>query len=203
MTSAEFKIAFETRFYAATTVNGLGWSNDEISEFLNYGQNTLVSAIVESGNLEAISNLVKLGTISAIPSLTSGERRFAANISNYYTLIDAELVVSVNNYPMEKIGVETISAFKVTPYNTAIFRQPKIAIDDSLGNDYPTFVVLQGGYIAGTPSALNYRYVVKPTAIDIDNSITTNLNIVLHDKIVDIAVQKAVETYIKTGQSTQ
>ena len=42
MTSAEFKIAFETRFYAATTVNGLGWSNDEISEFLNYSQNSLV-----------------------------------------------------------------------------------------------------------------------------------------------------------------
>ena len=202
MTSAEFKIAFETRFYAATTVNGLGWSNDEISEFLNYGQNTLVSAIAESGNLEAISNLVKLVNLAA-PLETNGEFRFNPAINDLYVLIDAELVVSGNNYPMEKIGVEAISAFKVTPYNTAIFRQPKIAIDNSLGLDTPTFVVLKGTYIVGTPSALNYRYVVKPTAIDIDTPTETNLNIVLHDKVVDIAVQKAVETYIKTGQSTQ
>ena len=203
MTTTEFKIAFETRFYAATTVNSLGWSNDEISEFLNYAQNTIVKTAIDSGNLEAISNLVKVATIAAASSTSAdGEIRFPTAISGFYDLIDAELVISGNNYPTEKILTTNISDFKVTPYNAALFRQPKVAVDYSLG-DSITFVVLQGGYVSGTPSALNYRYVVKPTAIDIDNPGETNLNEKLHDDIVDIAVQKAVETFIKTGQSTQ
>ena len=203
MTAAEFKIAFETRFYAATTVNSLGWSNDEISEFLNYAQNTIVKTAIDSGNLEAISNLVKVATIAAASSTSAnGELRFPTAISGFYDLVDAELVISGNNYPTEKILATNISDFKVTPYNAALFRQPKVAVDYSLG-DSITFVILQGGYVSGTPSALNYRYVVKPIAIDIDNPGETNLNEKLHDSIVDLAVQKAVETFIKTGQSTQ
>lgn len=205
MTAAEFKIAFETRFYAATTVNSLGWSNDEISEFLNYAQNTIVKTAIDSGNLEAISNLVKVATIAAASSISAnGEIRFPTAISGFYDLIDAELVIVDVTYPysMEKILATNISDFKVTPYNAALFRQPKVAVDYSLG-DSITFVVLQGGYVSGTPSALNYRYVIKPTAINIDNSITTNINEKLHDSVVDLAVQKAVETFIKTGQSTQ
>ena len=203
MTAAEFKIAFETRFYAATTVNSLGWSNDEISEFLNYAQNTIVKTAIDSGNLEAISNLVKVATIAAASSTSAnGEIRFPTAISGFYDLVDAELVISGNNYPTEKILATNISDFKVTPYNAALFRQPKVAVDYSLG-DSITFAVLKGGYVEGTPSALNYRYVVKPIAIDIDNPGETNLNEKLHDSIVDLAVQKAVETFIKTGQSTQ
>lgn len=207
MTAAEFKIAFETRFYAATTVNSLGWSNDEISEFLNYAQNTIVKTAINSGNLEAISNLVKVATIAATSSTSAnGEIRFPTAISGFYDLIDAELVIDgvTNPYPTEKILVTNISDFKVTPYNVALFRQPKVAVDYSLG-DSITFVVLQGGYVSGTPSALNYRYVVKPTTIDIESNPneTTNLNEKLHDSVVDSAVQKAVETFIKTGQSTQ
>lgn len=205
MTAAEFKIAFETRFYAATTVNSLGWSDDEISEFLNYAQNTIVKTAIDSGNLKAISNLVKVATIAeASSTVTSNERRFPTAVSGFYELVDAELVISGNNYPMEKIMVDNISDFKVTPYNAALFRQPKVAVDYSLG-DSITFVVLQGGYVEGVPSALNYRYAVKPTTIDIKSNPnrTTNLNEKLHDSIVDLAVQKAVETFIKTGQSTQ
>ena len=207
MTAAEFKIAFETRFYAATTVNSLGWTNDEISEFLNYAQNSIVKTAIDSRNLEAISNLVKVATIAATSStVTDNERRFPTAISGFYELVDAELIITDESkpYAMERIPIANISDFKVTPYNAALFRQPKIAVDYSLGNSI-TFVVLQGGYVSGTPSALNYRYAVKPTAIDIESNPngTTNLNEKLHDSIVDLAVQKAVETFIKTGQSTQ
>lgn len=204
MTAAEFKIAFETRFYAATTVNSLGWSNDEISEFLNYAQYSIVRTAIDSGNLEAISNLVRFDSYSAgVPSETYKERRYELNIPNCFEIIDAELMISTSLYPMEKIDVKTISEFKVTPYNAALFRKPKFAIDNSVDSENFTVVVLQGGYVSGTPTALNYRYVLKPTAIDIDNSITTNLNEKLTDGIVELAVQKAVESYIKTGQSTQ
>lgn len=207
MTAAEFKIAFETRFYAATTVNSLGWSDDEISEFLNYAQNTIVKTAIDSGKLEAISNLVKVATIAATSSTSAnGEIRFPTAISGFYELVDAELIIADESkpYAMERIPIANISDFKVTPYNVALFRQPKVAVDYSLG-DSITFVVLQGGYVSGTPSALNYRYVVKPTTIDIESipDGTTNLNEKLHDSIVDLAVQKAVETFIKTGQSTQ
>ena len=202
MNATEFKTAFETRFYAATTVNSLGWIDDEISEFLNYGLNSLVIATAESGDLEAVSNLVKSGelTVSTTPN---NERRYAANISGFYYLISAELVINTNIYPMEKIKQDEIVNFKVTPYNAAIFRKPKIAVDDSLGNNYPTFVILQGGLISGTPTKILYRILVKPTAIDISGNTGTNVNEILHDKIVDIAVAKAVETYLKTQQSSQ
>lgn len=202
MNATEFKTAFETRFYAATTVNSLGWTDDEISEFLNYGLNSSVILAAESGDLEAVSNLVKSGelTVSTTPN---NERRYAANISGFYYLISAELVAPSGTYPMEKIKQDEIVNFKVTPYNAAIFRKPKIAVDDSLGNNYPTFVVLQGGLVPGTPTKMLYRILVKPTAIDISGNIGTNVNEILHDKIVDIAVAKAVETYLKTQQSSQ
>src|SRR5574344_2013374 len=100
MTAAEFKIAFETRFYAATTVNSLGWSNDEISEFLNYAQNTIVKTAIDSGKLEAISNLVKVATIAAASSTSAnGEIRFPTAISGFYELVDAELIIANESKP--------------------------------------------------------------------------------------------------------
>src|SRR5574344_701657 len=119
MTAAEFKIAFETRFYAATTVNSLGWSDDEISEFLNYAQNTIVKTAIDSGKLEAISNLVKVATIAASSTSDNGEIRFPTAISGFYELVDAELIIAGESkpYAMERIPIANISDFKVTPYN--------------------------------------------------------------------------------------
>lgn len=202
MTSAEFKVAFETRFYAATTVNGLGWSNDEISEFLNYSQNSLVSAIVESGNLEAISNLIRISEI-VIPehALLKTEVKYPRD--DFFKLINATLFINSQPYSMDIIEAKEVYNFIANPQNLAIFRKPKIAVIGDGYDSYINFSIIQGTYIQGTQSKVEFQFVQNPAEIDIDNSITTNLNIVLHDKVVDIAVQKAVETYIKTGQSTQ
>jgi hypothetical protein len=201
MTAAEFKIAFETLFYAATTVNSLGWSDTEIDNFLNYAQNSIAISLVETQNLEAISNLIKVGVVNTIPSETNNEIQLALNLPNYYIFIDGDIMIGSDRYPLEKIGVNNIEHYKVSKFNNATYRKPKIAIDGS--STIPVAIILKGGFISGTITEFNYRFLEKPTQINIGTGTTTNLNIMLHDKIVEVAVAKAVETFIKTGQSTQ
>jgi hypothetical protein len=201
MTAAEFKIAFETLFYAATTVNSLGWSDNEINNFLNYAQNSIVISLVETQNLEAISNLIKVGVVNTIPLETNNEIQLALNLPNYYIFIDGDVMIGSDRYPLEKIGVNSIEHYKVSKFNNATYRKPKIAIDGS--GTIPVAIILKGGFISGTITEFNYRFLEKPTQINIGTNTTTNLNVTLHDKIVGVAVAKAVESFIKTGQSTQ
>lgn len=201
MTAAEFKIAFETLFYAATTVNSLGWSDTEIDNFLNYAQNSIVISLVENQNLEAISNLIKVGVVDTIPLETNNEIKLALNLPNYYIFIDGNIMIGSDRYPLEKIGVNSIEHYKVSKFNNATYRKPKIAIDGS--GTIPVAIILKGGFISGTITEFNYRFLEKPTQINIGTNTTTNLNVMLHDKIVEVAVAKAVESFIKTGQSTQ
>ena len=201
MTSAEFKIAFETLFYTATTVNSLGWSDTEINNFLNYAQNSIVISLVETQNLEAISNLIKVGVINTIPPETNNEIKLVLNLHDYYTFIDGDIMIGSDRYPLEKIGVNSIEHYKVSKFNNATYRKPKIAIDGS--GTIPVAIILKGGFISGTITEFNYRFLEKPTQINIGTNTTTNLNVMLHDKIVEVAVAKAVESFIKTGQSTQ
>ena len=203
MTAAEFKIAFETLFYAATTVNSLGWSDNEINNFLNYAQNSIVLSLVENQNLEAISNLIKVKSVDTIPQETNNEIKLVLNLHDYYMFIDGDVMIGSDRYPLEKIGVNSIEHYKVSKFNNATYRKPKIAIDGS--STIPVAIILKGGFISGTITEFNYRFLEKPTQIDIRTGIatTTNLNIILHDKIVEVAVAKAVESFIKTGQSTQ
>ena len=201
MTAAEFKIAFETLFYTATTVNSLGWSDTEINNFLNYAQNSIVISLVETQNLEAISNLIKVGVINTIPPETNNEIKLVLNLHDYYTFIDGDIMIGSDRYPLEKIGVNSIEHYKVSKFNNATYRKPKIAIDGS--GTIPVAIILKGGFISGTITEFNYRFLEKPTQINIGTNTTTNLNVMLHDKIVEVAVAKAVESFIKTGQSTQ
>lgn len=201
MDATEFKIAFETLFYAATTVNSLGWSDTEIENFLNYAQNSIAISLVETQNLEAISNLIKVGVVNTIPSETNNEIKLALNLPNYYIFIDGDIMIGSDRYPLEKIGVNSIEHYKVSKFNNATYRKPKIAIDGS--STIPVAIILKGGFISGTITEFNYRFLEKPTQINIGTGTTTNLNIMLHDKIVEVAVAKAVESFIKTGQSTQ
>jgi len=201
MTAAEFKIAFETLFYTATTVNSLGWSDAEIDNFLNYAQNSIVISLVETQNLEAISNLIKVGVVNTIPLETNNEIQLALNLPKYYIFIDGDVMIGSDRYPLEKIGVNSIEHYKVSKFNNATYRKPKIAIDGS--GTIPVAIILKGGLISGTITEFNYRFLEKPTQINIGDNTTTNLNVMLHDKIVEVAVAKAVESFIKTGQSTQ
>ena len=201
MDAVEFKIAFETLFYAATTVNSLGWSDNEINNFLNYAQNSIVISLVETQNLEAISNLIKVKSVDTIPPETNNEIKLVLNLHDYYIFIDGDVMVGSDRYPLEKIGVNSIEHYKVSKFNNATYRKPKIAIDGS--STIPVAIILKGGFISGTITEFNYRFLEKPTQINIGTNTTTNLNVMLHDKIVEVAVAKAVESFIKTGQSTQ
>jgi len=188
-------------FYAATTVNSLGWSDAEIDNFLNYAQNSIVISLVETQNLEAISNLIKVGVVNTIPLETNNEIQLALNLPNYYIFIDGDVMIGSDRYPLEKIGVNSIEHYKVSKFNNATYRKPKIAIDGS--GTIPVAIILKGGLISGTITEFNYRFLEKPAQINIGTNTTTNLNVMLHDKIVEVAVAKAVESFIKTGQSTQ
>lgn len=65
-TLSEFIGAFNVRFYAATSVDGMGWTDEEICEFLNSAQLQLIEELAGVGNIDAISDLVLESTIELI-----------------------------------------------------------------------------------------------------------------------------------------
>lgn len=199
MTTVEFKTAFLARFYAEVGVDALGWEDDEISEFLNFAQLTLVINNARAGNLSAISNLIN--TTSLLTPVEEDEGEYSLDMSplDFFYLIDGRAVTSSGNYPVERIESEHINAFKSNPYNTSFFRFPRAAQNE----ENSISIMISNGESFGVGGGVYIRYVKKPTSIDIEGSVTTNLNETLHNEIVDIAVRRAVKVMVQTGQSAQ
>lgn len=203
----EFIDAFNTRFYAGTTVNSLGWEDSEICEFLNSSQLKLVDEYISKGQLEDISELIKVED-DLVASLFGGsatQKTYTIDISSleWLAFVSGEVYLTKDAveslFELEKIDILEVDSFKARVDNVTFFRKPKIAVGSNGGKLY---IVIDSYSTISNPAA-NIKYVSKPTEFNTSGSTYTNLNTSLHDKIVDIAVQMAISTVIKTGQSTQ
>jgi hypothetical protein len=193
--------AFNTRFYAATTADGLGWEEDEICEFLNSAQMKLVENFVGVGKVEDISELINSKTGYTVTSVSGKEYSVDfTSATGFMYFIEGKIALTSGSRNLDRISIAHLNSFRITEDNATVFRNPKIAIGQS--GKIGVILIDSVSGITSTATALSFRYVIEPTKFS-DAGTCTNLNVGVHDKIVDLAVQIAVSTMIKTGQSTQ
>jgi hypothetical protein len=211
MTASEMKASFLTLYDAATSLAAPGWENSEISDFLNVSQIELIKELNFAGKQDLISNIIT--DTSAITSVTTPPLVTDALVKNSFTYDTTGLtdylyyVSSQSKYTRtdpvltadyvynEEIDFRTAAQFVVTPFNKPYFRIPKVFLANK------KLRVLVDYYT--TVTALVVTYVKKPAVISIDGSVNCELNLALHQDIVQGAVNLAVESIKKAKISNQ
>lgn len=217
-TLSQFIEYFNTLFYAATTVDSMGWTDREICGFLNSAQLQLVEELAAVGNVDGISNLVVRKKITlnidnvvehALPIGNSGDlENYFYYLSGIVTLVKAyPKTIGYRNFPLEKISILDVPKFTASINNMTYFRNPKIA----LGNNYPDknntgeMFTLIVDVVTTKIKDVTISYIEKPQEFNDEgvNGTITNINESLHNRIVLIAVEMAVKSMLGTPQSTQ
>jgi len=209
MTVQELKNEFLTRYDAATSLAAPGWEDSEISTFLNIAQIRLVTELFNAGNLPLLSNLIHTNsdTAVAMPDVSNG---CIADINNIHptflfyvgsrTKITRTNPVFTSTFIPNELLTDQRFAWKFyhNPFNKLWLKYPKCYIDYS--GSQKSIVVLVD-YYTDTPTEIELTAVIKPTDIDIDTNINTNMDLVTHPTIVEYAVEEALKS-IKIAKTT-
>jgi hypothetical protein len=211
MTALEMKATFLTLYDAATSLAAPGWENSEISDFLNAAQTELIKEL-NFGNKQNLLSAIITDT-SAITSVTTPALVTDTLVKNSFTYDTTALtdflyyISSQSKYTRtdptaiadyiynEEISFKQASQFVVTPFNKPYFRVPKVFLLNKklrVISDYYT-----------TITALVVTYIRKPLSISIDGTINCELNVALHQDVVQTAVNLAVESIKKAKISNQ
>ncbi len=206
MTALEMKEEFLTRYDAATSLAAPGWEDSEISKFLNIAQLEIVRELWMNKSFELIYNLVDEDMTSDIYSdnyITVLYKRALPEDFLYYIKSTSVIFLSPNPSSFaienENISKAVSRQFIADATNRTIFRNPKAYISgtESSGTLNVIYSSIQ------EPSAISIEYVRKPIEIDIDNSTDTDLNIDLHDLVVNKAVKVALESIMQSKVQQQ
>jgi hypothetical protein len=215
MTYEEFIESFNTKFYAATSVDAIGWQEDEICNFLQSSQLQLINKLALEGNFDFLSDIVIEDTIqfgispSFILEITAPyeTKQFIDLPEDFMHFIGGSLNITKSipftgdSYlPLEKVSLPLAFRFIASVENKTLFSNPKIALMSEVGTRKIMLVV--DAYTTAIKN-LDLTYVKFPEKFDDYTSSITDVNKVLHDDIVNGAVQIAVQTMIKTQQSSQ
>lgn len=209
MTYNDFIQSFNTKFYALTTVDNLGWKEDEICHFLNSAQYKLLNQLDLAKQFELIPSLIRKITIT--PSVPDSIGRYEAELpDDYYNYISGVAFFTKNEESL-KTDIEfteyrLLNQFISNPLNKTLFLQPKAAIV-SRGKGTPivftpTIIVVVDSYTTALPS-LELEYIKKPEEFNSATSSITDMDLRWHDDIVNMAVEIATSTVIKTAQTSQ
>jgi hypothetical protein len=211
MTYEEFIESFNTKFYAATSVDAIGWQEDEICNFLQSSQLQLINKLALEGNFDFLSDIViddNSIITSPIAITTPFEtKQFIDLPEDFMHFIGGSLNITKSipftgdSYlPLEKVSLPLAFRFIASVENKTLFSNPKIALMSEVGTRKIMLVV--DAYTTAIKN-LGLTYVKFPEKFDDYTSSITDVNEVLHDDIVNGAVQIAVQTMIKTQQSSQ
>jgi hypothetical protein len=211
MTYEEFIESFNTKFYAATSVDAIGWQEDEICNFLQSSQLQLINKLALEGNFDFLSDIVIEDTIIFDPIVDIDEpfktKQFIDLPEDFMHFIGGSLNITKSipftgdSYlPLEKVSLPLAFRFIASVENKTLFSNPKMALMSEVGTRKIMLVV--DAYTTAIKN-LDLTYVKFPEKFDDYTSSITDVNEVLHDDIVNGAVQIAVQTMIKTQQSSQ
>lgn len=211
MTNLEqFIGAFNVKFYAATSIDGMGWTDEEICGFLNSAQLQLIEELAGIGNIDAISDLVTESGEIAV-TFSSGTYKYkvdvSTNLNDYFYYLSGTLEISKTDptaftdeaFPLDKISIKDVPNFTATTDNVTFFKRPKIA----LGSDTSSKLTIVIDAFTTDMGNLVINYISKPDEFDSSTNGITNLNEALHNRIVSIAVEIAVRTMVNTQNSNQ
>jgi len=214
MTAAEAKLEFLTRYDAATSLAAPGWEDDEISNFMNIAQLKLIDNLFQTKNLNPLSNIIV--TISSITpqshdSISNGYIiNLTDQVPNYLYYIRSRTKITRTNptinsewVPNEQLSDSTLAhKFYTSPYNKLWLKYPKAYTEQANTDEdglTSTLIILVDYY--STANELEITSIIKPTTIDISGGTFTNLDLITHPKIVELAVEEAVKS-IKIAKIT-
>jgi len=209
MTYNEFIESFNTKFYAATTVESLGWEESEICSFLNSAQMQLLKQL---SSAEAFADIPEL-------IVKIEENKFDGDPSNaivtikkpgdYYDFIAGSAAFTrvydnINEQviaPLSPVSLDTIHLFMASDENRTLFLTPKFTIKE----DEIFLIVLDSYTDKNEPVKVIIYYLKFPEKFDStpDTQQITDIGGKWHDDIVNLAVGIAVNTMIKGPQTSQ
>jgi len=212
MTAGEVREMFLSRYYAAAGLDAAGWNDNEILNFVKLATMNIVQELSLAEAFDLISNIIKTSTeitltdnTTAIPNEYSADLSLGG-ISNYLYYVRSRCrVTGTTTYVVnEFIQAHEAELFYETPTHKPFFRHPKVFIQDS------TIKVLTDNIVRSSLDRIWVTYVQKPTFaildgvdFDSDSEVISNINISLHEKIVEAAVQIAIQSLISTERSSQ
>jgi len=201
MINSELKTRFLIGYDAITSFMAPGYTDTEISGFLNQGMDLLVDELYSQ---EDIISLAELLTKLYLPIATSTLEDYGTNAyeptasaSDFRWFVNARLKMSrsepvevINDWvPCELITKPIADKYTQTAFNRPIIIYPKIIIDNY------SFIILTDTLTSVSLSDNTFQciYIKTPDRIDVTNSDVNNLHSKLHQKIVDKAVQLAMK----------
>jgi len=216
MTAAEMKASFLVQYDAATSFSSPGWEDSELSSFLNLAQDRLVEELYISKNFANMSNIVRnLGnlTLTAHPTITNAVYNSLTGVTDYLYYVSSRTLVATRTNPVvsneylsnDVIDILMAQKFFKTTLNKVLFKYPKVYFENifdstAKGN---SLVILYDNYTT-TPTVAELVYVKYPVRIKIEaTTVPCELNLMLHAKIVEYAVQEALKATKLSKITTQ
>jgi len=207
MTYGEMKTRFLVGYDAITNFTAPGYTDAEISGFLNQSQDLLVDEIFSKGEVAVLAEIlvkqnfnVVLCTIedyglSAYQLVTTGSL-LLSELSYRWTVNAKAKITRSEPFAVAAEWVECneISKFEADKYYQTAFNKPIIVFPKIIRQN-DTFVILIDSYTTITAIA-GFQLIFLKTPDRIDVSVTAgvpNLTVKLHQKIVDKAVQLAMK----------
>lgn len=211
MTTVEFKYRFNVKLEADANL-APGFTDSEISEYLKMSEKSIIDEYIKNKDYHSIHTLIKesLLTLTLDSTYTPQSIHTFDLPADFYTEIEVKLknerkfpvTDSSGNfrlgwYPCKRINSEDMSKFfKNTHINDTIyFKEPKFIIGTNLKGN-----ILQDAYsqIPNLSNCLSLKYIKKPVSINIGTSTTSELPELLHNNIVNLAVELAIKSTLVT-----
>ena len=211
MTVNEIKQRFLLLLDAAYSQAAPGFEDDEISEFLDKAQKDFVSQAVKSKIYDDIYQIVEIANVTISPGYS--QNLYSFEIDNllsdfgYYVSSRVKITrtipgITASFVNCELINVEDHTNFLVTPFNKPYFKYPKVFIVSPQNQDSKLEVIVDA-YTTVHKSIDNYEltYVKIPRKVDISNGSGFQINNNVHEVLIEVAVNYAVNS-LKTAKIT-
>jgi hypothetical protein len=201
MTNSELKTRFLVGYDAITSFMAPGYTDAEISGFLNQGMDLIVDELYAQGDIINLAELLsKLTTVVSICTLEDyGTKAFEPTkpAVDFRWFVNARLKLSRNEpvivnsdwVPCELITKPLADKYTQTGFNKPIIIYPKVILDGG------TFIILTD-YLSTVDLVMNAFqciFIKTPTRIDVTDSLSPELHVRLHQKIADKAIQLALK----------
>jgi hypothetical protein len=191
MTTSEMITLFKLKYDAASSLAAPDWLNSDIIGFLNDAQETIVDMLYYQGNLNDLSEIFEyVETALTAPSYSLGKSslEYRFHVKSYSTVNKSFPDVSSVRVDNIYMNIEQAMALKPSIDNKPMFNNCIIYEDLTnlhvMGDAYTTDI-----------TRLYLTYVKNPPTITTNNP--SALSVKLHQKIVDVAVEKAVQSIYK------
>lgn len=200
MTYSEMKTRFLIGYDAITNFTAPGYTDSEISGFLNQGMDLIVDELFAQNDLVNLAELLvrNSSTLSTCSREEYGAHAYEQNVGllGYRWYVNSKLQLSRSEpftvvsewVPCELIPKPLIDKYVQTAFNKPIIVYPKVV------HDVDTMLVFVDCYTTPTgDNDFQLTYIKTPDRIDVTQAGTIELHTRLHQKIVDKAIQLAMK----------